>query len=228
MSIGTLNEWTLHASLKEHYKKPGDRLEESIDGYVIDIVRDKELIEIQTTNFSSMKKKLNRLLQNHHVKVIHPIASRRVIIRESLDGTQIFSKRKSPKKGNYYDLFQELIYIPHIARRDNFSLEVVLTHEIERKRNDGKGSWRRRGWSVVDRELVEVVESKKFDSLKDYLGLIPEIDEPFTNTEIAVEIGIPRWIARKMTYTLSKMGVLKRNGKRGNAHLFSRDDCLFS
>jgi len=56
--IGTLKESSLHAKLKEWYRKPGDRLEVPIDGYLIDIVHSDLLIEIQTQNFSAIKKNL--------------------------------------------------------------------------------------------------------------------------------------------------------------------------
>ena len=46
--IGLLNEKPLHASLKQWYARPGDRFEVAVGGFVIDIVRDDLLIEIQT------------------------------------------------------------------------------------------------------------------------------------------------------------------------------------
>ena len=55
--IGLLNEKPLHASLKEWYAQPGDRFEVAVDGFVIDIVRDDLLLEIQTGNFASIKSK---------------------------------------------------------------------------------------------------------------------------------------------------------------------------
>jgi hypothetical protein len=54
--IGLLNEKPLHASLKQWYARPGDRFEVPVDGFVIDVVRDDLLIEIQTRNFSSLKR----------------------------------------------------------------------------------------------------------------------------------------------------------------------------
>tara|TARA_B110000014_G_C20100324_1_gene577464 strand:- start:1253 stop:1462 length:210 start_codon:yes stop_codon:yes gene_type:complete len=39
--IGTLNEGSLHASLKQFFAQPGDEFEVPINGYVIDIVRKK-------------------------------------------------------------------------------------------------------------------------------------------------------------------------------------------
>ena len=55
-SIGTLGEKSLHSALKDWYAEPGDRLEAEVDGFHIDIVRRKILIEIQTSNFSSQRK----------------------------------------------------------------------------------------------------------------------------------------------------------------------------
>ncbi len=51
--IGTLGEKSIHSSLKKWYSKPGDKFEVPFDGFIIDIVRGKLLIEIQTGNFSS-------------------------------------------------------------------------------------------------------------------------------------------------------------------------------
>jgi len=61
--IGTLREGPLHASLKQWCARPGDRFEVPVDGYVIDLVRDDLLIEVQTSGFSSMKEKLRDLLE---------------------------------------------------------------------------------------------------------------------------------------------------------------------
>ena len=64
MDIGTLNERGLHRALKSHYIVDGDQEEIEVDGFVVDIVTsDRQLIEIQTTGFSSIKGKLNRLLE---------------------------------------------------------------------------------------------------------------------------------------------------------------------
>ena len=94
--IGSLKETSLHAALKDWAGKPGDRFEFPIDGYLIDIVRDDLLIEIQTRNFSMIKAKLERLLENHKVHLIHPIAQEKWIIKtirrttgRSVDGDRL-------------------------------------------------------------------------------------------------------------------------------------------
>ena len=67
--IGTLNEGSLHADLKEHYWEPGDLTEAPLGGFVVDLLRTQNnrntIIEIQTTAFASMRKKLNALLDTY-------------------------------------------------------------------------------------------------------------------------------------------------------------------
>ena len=219
--IGTLSEWSLHASLKEHYCRPEDQIEVTVDGFVVDIVRENLLIEIQTTNFGAMKKKLRRLLPKSKVRIVYPIAQKKLIIRESLDGSVVLGQKYSPKRGTLIQIFEELVYIPFLAKHENFSLEAVLIEEIERKRKDGRGSWRRKGWSIVDRELKEIIQTRLFEKPTDYLDLLPDIESPFTNSEIAKALKIPVYQARKMTYTMRKMQLLKKEESKGRALSFS-------
>ncbi|MBT6445957.1 MAG: hypothetical protein HOK58_13350, partial [Acidimicrobiaceae bacterium] len=72
--IGTLNEGSLHAALKELYAQPGDQFEVPLDRFVIDIKRGSELIEVQTVSFASMGKKLDHLLPDYQILLVHPIA----------------------------------------------------------------------------------------------------------------------------------------------------------
>src|SRR5205823_13397781 len=68
--IGTLNEGLLHTQLKAWYRRPGDQFETPVDGYVIDIVRGDTLIEIQTGGFAPLRRKLDRLLDSHRVRLV--------------------------------------------------------------------------------------------------------------------------------------------------------------
>ena len=73
--VGTLGEKPLHAALKRWYAAPGDLVEHPVDGFVIDLVRGEQLIEIQTRSFSSMKRKATTLLdRDHAIHVVHPVA----------------------------------------------------------------------------------------------------------------------------------------------------------
>jgi predicted AAA+ superfamily ATPase len=224
-AIGVLREKSLHAALKHHYAKTGDRIEAKLDGYTIDILRGKgkrmQLIEIQTRSFASAKRKLLDLTRRYRVVLVHPIAREKIIARYDIDGV-LLAQRRSPKRGHLEDVFVELVAFPEMMTRKNFSLEVVLTREEEIQRDDGRGSWRRGGRSIYDRRLIEIVSSTRFESPKDFLRFVPtSLPTQFTNAELAKYLDRSRSLAQKMTYCLQRMGVIERIGKRGQANLFA-------
>jgi hypothetical protein len=218
--IGTLQERSLHASLKDLYMDDGTKTEVSIDGFVIDVVKGDLLIEIQTRNFAAIKSKLKSLLKNHCVRLVYPLAKKKWVVKESPDGKKQLSRRRSPKKCGFEDIFDELVRIPNLVSHSNFSIEVILIEEEEIRRNDGKGSWRRRGWSIVDRRLVEVLDRRLYEIPSDFLHFIPEsLEKPFTNSDLIEYLGISRKLGQRLTYCLRKMNALREVGKKGNALL---------
>jgi hypothetical protein len=223
LNIGTLQENSLHAALKEWYSLPGDQIEQNVDGYWIDIVRDNLLIEIQTRNFSAIKNKLHYLLEKHPLRLVYPIPLEKWIVRLPVESDQLPARRKSPRRGRLVDVFRELVRIPHLVAQPNFSLEVLMTREEEIRRNDGLGSWRRQGWSIVDRRLLEVVSRVVLETPSDFVAFLPaSLPEQFTNRELAGELGITRSLASKTAYSLRSMGLVDVTGKRGKAYLYER------
>ncbi len=219
--IGTLQETSLHASLKEWCAQGEDRLEVNVDGFVVDIVRGNLLIEIQTGNFSSLKSKLNDLLKRHRLRLVYPIAQEKWIVRLDADTKTEIQRRKSPKRGSWIHLFPELVRIPNLISNPNFSLEILLTQEEELWINDGQGSWRRKGWSIYDRRLIRVLKTTRLTSPEDFLMMLPEsLPQPFSTRDLATAINHPRYLAQKMAYCLRKMGVIKAVGKRGRSLLY--------
>ena len=220
-NIGTLNESSLHSALKLWCKEPGDQLETPIDNFVIDIVRKDLLIEVQTKNFFTIKKKLETLLKNHRVRLIHPIVKDKWIIIIDQQSKKIIRKRLSPRHQSYLDIFEELIRIPDLVSNSNLTIELVLVQIEEFRINDGKGSWRKKGWSTYDKRLVNVLEKRVFCSPIDFLMLKPiSLKPPFTNAELAFLLEKPLRLAQKMSYCLHKMGIIKVVGKSGRSLLF--------
>lgn len=215
-----MNEYTLHSAIKQWYSLPGDTFEVSIGDFVVDVVQGSLLVEIQTKNFSAAKRKLQRLVGDHKVRLVYPIAKQKWIVRVAQSGEPL-SRRKSPKKGRLVDLFHELVRLPDLIEHRNFSLEVLMIEEEEVRCNDGRGSWRRRGVSIKDRKLISVTERVLFKDEKDFLRFLPgELPDPFTNKDLSVRVAVPVNLARKITYCLKKMGTVAEVGKRGRELLF--------
>ncbi|MFX1389291.1 MAG: hypothetical protein ACFE9Z_04415 [Promethearchaeota archaeon] len=214
------NETTLHTDIKWLYSESNDQLERKIGNFIVDIARDDYLIEIQTRNFSVIRKKLEILLQNHNVKLIHPIAQDKWIVK--LDPQlNIIRRRLSPIHGSYINIFEELISIPKMISHPNFSIDLVLVQIEEIHEYNGDTSWRRKGWSISDKKLLRLIERRKFNNPIDFLNFIPKnIKTPFTNLELAKALNKPLSLARKVSYCLRKMKVLKTVDKKGNTLIF--------
>ncbi|MDV3352424.1 hypothetical protein D0962_12705 [Leptolyngbyaceae cyanobacterium CCMR0082] len=220
-SIGLLNEKPLHASLKTWYAQPGDRFEVAVDGFVIDIVRDDLLLEIQTGNFSAVKSKLINLTRSHRIRLIYPIAQEKWIVKLDEAKGSYGSRRKSPKRGRVEDLFREMVSLPQLVSSPNFSLEVLMIQEEEVRRFEGKRRWRKRGWRTEERRLLDVVGQRRFEGPADWLVFLPEGLESFTTKDLAEARDIRRELAQKIAYFLRKASLIKLIGKQGRANLYT-------
>ena len=222
-NIGTLNEGPLHEAIKKWYARPKDRFEVPVDGSVADIVRGKLLIEIQTRNFSAIRRKLEKLLANHRVRLVYPIAQEKWIIKQPRDSKDKPTRRRSPRQGVYEDVFYELIRTPHLPANPNFSLELLLIREEEVRRYDGFRGWRRGYWVTDERRLLEVVEHRTLRSTNDMAAFIPAgLEQPFSTADLAKALNKNIGLAQKMVYCLKLAGCITPVGKRGNAILYSR------
>ncbi|MBN2307814.1 MAG: hypothetical protein JXR94_02515 [Candidatus Hydrogenedentes bacterium] len=193
-----------------------------VDGFLVDIVRGDLLIEIQTRNFSALKRKLANLAAQHRVRLVYPIPREKWIVKVSDDGAAL-GRRKSPKRGAVEHLFDEFVSLPHLLANPNFSVEVLLIQEEEVRRHDAKRAWRRKGWVTEERRLLDVVERRVFETPADMAPFLPDsLPEPFTTTDLAAALGRPVRLARKVAYCLRAMGVITAAGKRGNAILYTR------
>jgi hypothetical protein len=221
--IGTLNEKPLHAELKRALARPGDRAEVPVDGFTVDLVRGELLIEIQTRNLSAIRRKLGNLVERHPVRLLYPIVRENFIVRQSAGGRRTLGRRRSPVRGAMQSLFEEFVSVAALMSHPNFSLEVALV-VAEEVRRCARGRCRaRKGWTVVERRLVRIVDRRLFETPEDLLALVPEeVPELFTTLDLSEATGQPAWLAQKMAYSLRVMGAVAVEGKMGRHVLYRR------
>jgi hypothetical protein len=219
--INLQNERSLHAGLKQWYALPQDRFEVPVDGFVIDLVRGAQLVEIQTRNFSAIRSKLQTLLKDHPVHLLHPITSEKWVVQVDGKGTSVLSRRKSTYRGALTDLFEELVRIPELVKHPNLTLEFPFIKEEEVRCRDGKGSKHRKKVSIKDRKLLEVLSTNRFTHPRDFLRFLPtNLPQPFSNRDLAAALPLPLHRCRQITYCLRKMEVIHLAGKKRNELLF--------
>lgn len=222
-SVGTLNEGHLHASLRAHYVEPGDRTEVAVDGYIVDIQRGDLIIEVQTANFSAIARKIRDLVTRHRVRLVHPIARDRWIVKMPPSADDRVLRRKSPKHRGAIDVFSELVSFPELIAHANFQLDVVLTEEEVVWSPDSRKRRRRRGWVTVERRLLKVCETVLLRSGADYMSMMPiELPDEFLTSDIAGVLGCNRHLAQKMAYCLRNSGLIEKVGSHGNAIIYTK------
>ncbi|HEY4222807.1 MAG TPA: hypothetical protein VGO62_15730 [Myxococcota bacterium] len=222
IGIGTLHEGALHAALKQWLARDGDLFEHPVGKYIVDVVRGDLLIEIQTGGFAPLRQKLPRLLESYRVRLVVPVARTRTIVRLDVDGAQL-SRRRSPTAGRIEDIFARLVSIPALIANERFELELLEIAEIEKRVHERGKAWRRKGWVVQGRELVDVVERNLIRGAADLAALLPcSLPELFSTADIEQRGGLPRVTAQQMVYCLRAAGAVARVAKRGNAHLYRR------
>ncbi|GHV85716.1 hypothetical protein AGMMS50230_13240 [Spirochaetia bacterium] len=219
-TIGTENESSLHRALKFQYAAPGTT-ETARAGYICDALGPKgEAIEIQTGSFGVLKTKIPALAKAGKVRLIYPVIVNKTIELYDTKGT-LLSCRKSPRKGTIWDIFRELIYAPVLVKLPRLTIEIVLVDAIERRLDDGKGSWRRKGISIEDRILTACRERIVLKKNVDWQKFLPLIGE-FTSKTLAAAAHIRPDLARKTLYVLEKAGFVKKLKKQGRSWLYRR------
>jgi hypothetical protein len=217
--FSTYREGSLHAALKERYAREivGARVEAAVDGFVIDVAGPDELVEIQTRGFAGARRKLERLVERHRVLLVHPMPVEKWLIVVDGDGA-IVRRRRSPRRAQPLDLFDELVHLPGLADHPNFRIELVLTCEEEIRGPVPAGARFRypREWWRLDRRLVEVVETRRIDGPSDLVALLPGgLPETFTSADIVAASGRSRRLAMRAVYVLDTCGAIERVGRRG-------------
>lgn len=212
-------ESTLHRQLKERYgPESGGRAEVRVGGYRADAVdAEGRLVEVQAGPLGALKGKLARLLDAHRIRVVKPIAvERRIVRRDRADGPDR-SARRSPRRGELLDVFDELVGLARVFPHPHLAIEVVgVTIDEVRVA-------RRRGYRVVDRRLVGVKSSATLRTADDLWSLLPAgLDGPFTTLDCARKLGRSVDFAQRVAYCLRHAGAVEERGFLRRRRVYER------
>ena len=156
-------ETSLHKQLKQMYAADESQIEQKVGRFFIDAVRGEELIEVQFSSLSAINSKIRTLVNEHKVRVVKPLVIEKQLVRCASKGGSELSRRRSPKRGQILDIFDELIYFTRVFPHKNLVLEVPLIRIEEWSYPTPKSKKRRRRppkkYTVEDQMLVEVFET---------------------------------------------------------------------
>ena len=85
----------------------------------------------------------------------------------------------------------------------------------------GQRRWRRKGWVIEGRRLLDVLDRCLFGASADWLAFIPNELQSFTATkDLATIANTRRDLAQKMAYCLRHARMIDLIGKQGRANLY--------
>lgn len=225
--VGTLSEKYLHAFLKHYFEPDEDYHEVGIGKFTADICRDMSIIEIQTRSLDKLREKLEYyLLEGYSVNVVHPVPHVKWMSWVDPKSGETTPKRRTSKKGCYFDALWELYKIKYFLDWDRLKVTLMLIDMEEYRNLDGYGAKRKRRSTRNDRIPVGLYDVEILETPKDYERLfLPEsLGQLFTASDYASAAGIRSDGVFTPLSILKYMGVIDVAGKDGRKYIYSR--CL--
>lgn len=223
--VGTLSEKLTHKILKYYFEPCEEYHEVSVSGSIADIKNKEGIIEIQTGSFERLVPKLEKLLPDNRITVVHPIVHERKLVWVDRESGEMTKASKSRKKGSYSHVLPELYkicaYIPH----PNLTVKLVLVNVEEFKALDGYGKDRKIRAGKIDRIPTKIVEIIDLKDKSDYAPLLPAtLPHHFTAKEFNTVISRRKMGAFYALKFLLALGIIERDGNRGRAFLYKRKE----
>lgn len=223
-NIGGLSESTLHLVLKYFIEEDNFFHEVSFGAFFVDVMRDDFAYEIQTGNFSSLRKKLAFLLEHKDVTVVLPVVSSKRVIWTDVHTGELSGFRKSPQKEDKTKLFDCLISVCEYLGRENLHF-LLFDVECDDYRVGKKGTTRGCRYDRVPTRLKEIYcYESVYVYLKEFIGEIKS-GAVFTSARLCESFGLDLYCSRIALKILCSLGFAREDGREGRykKYLFIKD-----
>ena len=226
--IGTQSERMLHCVLKYYFEPDEQWQEVRIGRHIADIYRpmDNRILEIQTRDFGRLRDKLDDFLPNYKVTVIYPVAREKHIYWVDPETGEATGGNRSPKKGQPWEILQEIYRLPDHQNHPNLSFLPVLMDVNEYRLQDGLRSRDgKRGSHRLERIPCELEEGFLLEQKEDYQALLEDrFQTPFTAKEFAKTMHLRGRAVGESIKVLERAGVIEHTGSQGRSYIYERTD----
>lgn len=220
-TIGTLNEKSIHSTLKLYYEPDVSKHEISVNGYIADILNNGLITEIQTRDFARLREKLQAYLPEYKVRIVYPINIVKYINWVSVDTHEVLERRKSPSRVSRQEIFKELYKIRESLHSGNLSFTVVLLQTEEYKYLDGYGKNNKNRATKIDKIPTSIIEEINFSISSGYEQFLPaNLSDRFNSSEFSKKAKCGIDIARTTLLILTELGIVERIGKENKSYIY--------
>lgn len=221
--VGTLQEKTIHAVLKNYYEPDVTKQEQKVAGFVADIFTGQEIIEIQTRGFYKLRRKLEAFLPLYPVTIVYPVTHLKWLRWVNQETGEVSKPRKSPKVGAAFSIFPELYRLKMFLPNESLKFHIVLLDVEEYRLLNGWSKDKKKGSTRNDGIPIELHEIVTLETLSDFAHLLPaDLPNEFTSTDLKQTLRCNKAIAGVMLNILAHIGVIQKTGKKGNSIVYSR------
>lgn len=221
--VGTLQEKTIHAVLKNYYEPDYSKQEQKVAGFVADIFTGNEIIEIQTRGFYKLRRKLEAFLPLYPVTIVYPVTHLKWLRWVNEETGEVSKPRKSPKVGSALAIFSELYRIKMFLPNDNLRFHIVLLDVEEYRLLNGWSKDKKKGSTRNDGIPTELHDIITLNTLSDFAQMLPaELPDAFTSADLKQTLRCSKALAGVTLNILAHIGVIHRTGKKGNSIIYSR------
>ena len=223
-NIGTYKEKRLHKILKRFYEPDECFHEIPVGNYVADILRENEIVEIQTGSFYPMKDKIRYYLEQTEcsVTIVRPLPHIKWCVWIDPASGEAVSRRKSPKKMMPKDILRDWYYLKDYVGNKRLKIVFLLMETEEYRLLDGWSKNKKKGSHRFEFVPLNIIDQQVFCEGRDYLVFLPsDLPKSFTAAEYMKATGIKSYAAYSLLSILCALGFLvKSNEKKGRSDLY--------
>ncbi len=216
--IGVLSEKYLHKIIKNLYEPNPIYHEVKINKYYVDVLKDNNIIEVQTKQFDKFRDKISYLLslEKYNINIVYPVFNFKKIYNID-ELNNISTPKKSPKKFKYPEVFYELYKIKQLLNNERLKV-TLLVLDIDEYRMLSNN---RKGYYCFERIPTKLIDVICLDIKDDYFKLFPKnISEPFTVNDLCKLFKSSDKYVSKMVNVMRHLDLLEMIGKDGKKYLY--------
>ncbi len=219
-SIGTANETSLHAAVKNLLDPDPAHQEVRIGAHIADVYDGAHIFEVQTRGLYRLRTKVTELLAFAPVTVVYPAAAVKRIWWTDPETGAVSGGRRGSRPATPYTLWRELPALESLFGTPGFAVRMLLVEVDEYRLLDGFGAQKKRRATHTDRVLRSVLDDFTVSRPAELLSLVPDkLPRPFTSRDFAAAAHIPRSDAQKALSMLTRLSLLSRSrGAHGYAY----------
>ena len=218
--INTYNETHLHRTLKDLYTSNDAVQEISLKGFICDVYDAERIIEIQTSKLSALRAKLEKLLPSYPITIVYPIIQNAYILTLNEDGSKR-SCRKSPKHGNFYQIFKELLGIVHCLDDPNLTIQILYVDCEVIKIDDKKGRSRYKRPRIIDKKLLKIHRAEEFHGIESLIApFMAKLPDAFISADVR-KLGVGVYTSYILSF-LKRCKKIAFYTKAGRYHVYKK------